>query len=174
MDHLVLAVGDSRPRISPLAWIAPGAVVAGAVTIGASSSVFYNAVLRGDIASITIGERTNLQDGVVVHVDQAFPTVVGHGVSVGHAAVLHGCTIGDGCLVGMSATVMSGAVIGPGTMVAAGALVTPGKSFPSHVLVAGAPARVVRDLTPDERAHLQHNAAQYVEIAAAHRAALGD
>ncbi|MBN8883466.1 MAG: gamma carbonic anhydrase family protein, partial [Salana multivorans] len=99
-----------------------------------------------------------------------FPTVVGDDVSVGHAAVLHGCTIGDGCLIGMSSTVMSGAVVEPGAMVAAGALVTPGKVVPSGTLAAGVPARVVRDLTDAEKEHLRHNAAHYLELAAAHRA----
>ena len=167
---VVRPFAGTAPWIAPSAWLAPGAVVVGDVRIGADSAVFYRAVLRADCASITIGERSNLQDGVVVHVDDEFPTVVGDDVSVGHAAVLHGCTIGDGCLIGMSSTVMSGAVVEPGAMVAAGALVTPGKVVPSGTLAAGVPARVVRDLTDAEKEHLRHNAEHYLELAAAHRA----
>ncbi len=170
---LVLDLGDRRPRVAPTAWLAPGTVVAGDVTVGAGSSLWYGAVLRGDCARIVIGERSNLQDGVVVHVDDASPTIVGDDVSVGHRAVLHGCEIGDGALVGMGATVMSGAVVGAGAMVAAGALVTPGTVVPPGVLAAGVPARVVRDLTDDEGTHLAHNAAHYLELTADHRSALG-
>ncbi|TGO04201.1 gamma carbonic anhydrase family protein [Serinibacter arcticus] len=170
---LLLPLGDREPRVSPTAWLAPGTVLAGDVTIGAGSSLWYGAVLRGDCSRIVIGERTNLQDGVVVHVDDVSPTIVGDDVSVGHRAVLHGCEIGDGALVGMGATVMSGAVVGAGAMVAAGALVTPGKVVPPGVLAAGVPARVVRDLTDVERAHLVHNAAHYLELVADHRSALG-
>lgn len=170
-DHHEVHLGERRVHVDPTAWVAPGAVLAGAVRLGAHSSVFYGVVLRGDCESITIGERSNLQDGVVVHVDDDFPTVVGDDVSVGHRAVLHGCTIGDGCLIGMSSTVMSGAVVEPGAMVAAGALVTPGKVIPSGTLAAGVPAKVVRELTEQEKAHLVHNAAHYLEIAEDHRVA---
>ncbi|PWD51974.1 gamma carbonic anhydrase family protein [Serinibacter arcticus] len=169
---LVVALGDRRPRISATAWLAPGTVVAGAVTVGEHASVWYSAVLRGDCHEIVVGARTNLQDGVVVHVEDSSPTLIGDDVSVGHRAVLHGCSIGDGVLVGMSATVMSGAVIGAGSMVAAGALVTPGKVVPPGVLVAGVPAKVVRDLTDEEKAHLRHNAAHYLELTDDHRRAL--
>lgn len=172
MEPLILPVGDARPRIATTAWVAPGAVVVGAVTLGEQSSVFYGAVLRGDCHEIVVGARTNIQDGVVVHVDDDAPTRVGDDVSVGHSAVLHGCEIGDGCLIGMSATVMSGAVIGAGTLVAAGALVTPGKAFGSGLLVAGVPARPVRPLTDAEKEHLRHNAAHYLELAAQHREAV--
>lgn len=170
---LIAALGDRHPRVSAAAWIAPGAVIVGAVTIGERSSVYYSSVLRGDCHRITIGARTNLQDGVVVHVDDDFPTIVGDDVSVGHRAVLHGCHIGDGALVGMSATVMTGAVVGAGAMIAAGALVPPSKVIPPGVLAAGVPAKVVRDLTPDEKSHLVHNAAHYLELTNQHRAAVG-
>lgn len=169
---LVLALGERRPRIAGSAWVAPGAVVVGAVTIGPDSSVYYTCVLRGDCHEIVVGARSNLQDGVVVHVADEHPTIVGDDVSIGHGAVLHGCTIGDGALVGMSATVMSGAVVGAGAMVAAGALVTPGKVVPPGTLAAGVPAKVVRDLTDAEKDHLRHNAAHYLEITADHRRAL--
>nr|WP_284252495.1 gamma carbonic anhydrase family protein [Litorihabitans aurantiacus] len=171
---MVLALDDASPSLDPTAWLAPGAVVAGAVTLGPDASLWYGTVLRGDCAPITVGARTNLQDGVVVHVDDDHPTVVGEDVSVGHRAVLHGCEIGDCALVGMSATVMSGAVVGAGAMIAAGALVTPGTVIPPGVLAAGVPARVVRDLTDAERAHLVRNAAHYLDLAAQHRRALGD
>lgn len=171
MDHLVLSIGTQYPRVSPSAWIAPGAVVVGDVQLGPESSVFYGAILRGDCHYIRIGARSNLQDGVVVHVDDEIPTVVGSDVSVGHRAVLHGCTIENGCLIGMSATLMNGVHIGAGSLVAAGALVTPGKRFGSGVLIAGSPAREVRELREDGEAHLVHNAAHYVDLAEQHRAA---
>lgn len=172
MDHVVHSVGDRHPRIAATAWVAPGAVVVGDVTLGPHASIFYNAVLRGDSDEIVIGARTNLQDGVVVHVDGGVPVHVGDDVSVGHRAVIHGATVEDGCLIGMSATVMNGAVIGAGSMVAAGALVTPGKRFPSGVLIAGVPAKEVRPLRADEVEHLAANAAHYLDLAQMHREAM--
>lgn len=172
MKSLVLTIGDRQPQVPASAWLAPGASVIGSVVLGENTSVFYSAVVRGDSDEIVIGDGTNLQDGVVVHVDEGVPTRIGRDVSVGHNAVVHGCTVGDGALIGMSATVMNNAVIGDGSMVAAGALVTPGKVFGSGVLIAGVPAREVRPLTEAEREHLVWNAAHYRELAAAHREAL--
>lgn len=169
MDHLVHSIGDRHPRIAATAWVAPGAVVVGDVQLGPGAAVFYGAVLRADSNTIVIGARTNLQDGVVVHVDADAPVSVGEDVSVGHRAVLHGCTVEDGCLIGMSATVMNGAVIGAGSMVAAGALVTPGKIFGPGVLIAGVPAKELRPLRPEEREHLAWNAEHYQELASLHR-----
>ena len=168
---LVLTLGAKRPSLAPTAWVAPGAAVIGDVRLEEGVSVYYQSALRGDIEYIEIGARTNLQDSVVVHTDHGMPTIVGEGVSVGHAAVLHGCTIGNGCLIGMGATVMSGAVIGARSMVAAGALVTPRKVFGEGVLIAGAPARVLRDLRADELEHLAANAELYLRLTAEHRAA---
>ena len=125
---LVLALGERRPQIDPDAWIAPHAVVSGSVRIGAGSSVWYGASLRGDREQITVGERVNFQDNVVVHADPAFPTDVHDDVSVGHGAVLHGCTVGSGTIVGMGAVVMNGASIGASCLVAGGAVVLDRKS----------------------------------------------
>ncbi|ACQ79240.1 conserved hypothetical protein [Beutenbergia cavernae DSM 12333] len=169
---LVLPIGPRAPRVAATAWLAPSATVAGDVTLGDDVGVFYGAVLRGDSDAITIGARTNLQDGVVVHVDAGHPTLVGTDVTVGHRAVLHGCTVEDGCLIGMSATVMNDAVIGAGSLVAAGALVVAGTEVPPGSLVAGVPAKVRREVTDDERRYLTANAAHYVELAREHRAAL--
>jgi carbonic anhydrase/acetyltransferase-like protein (isoleucine patch superfamily) len=129
-------------------------------------------VLRGDTTTIVVGERSNLQDGVIVHADPGFPATVGDDVSVGHAAVLHGCTIEDGCLIGMGAVVLNGAVVGRGAMVAAGAVVLEGTRIPPGSLVAGVPGKVRRELTAAERDGLAQNAARYVERAEQHREAL--
>lgn len=158
------------PVIDPDAWVAPTATLIGRVTLHPRSSVFYGAVLRGDTDAIAIGAGSNLQDNVVVHADAGVPTTVGAGVSVGHAAVLHGCTIEDGCLIGMSATVLNRAVIGTGSLVAAGALVLEGTVIPPRSLVAGVPAKVRRELSDEEVAGLARNAESYLELSAAHRA----
>jgi carbonic anhydrase/acetyltransferase-like protein (isoleucine patch superfamily) len=168
---LLLPYDGTSPAIPESAWLAPNATLVGAVTLGEHASVFYGAVLRGDMDSITIGEGTNLQDNVTVHVDAGRPARIGARVSVGHAAVLHGCTVEDDCLIGMSATVLNGAVIGSGSLVAAGAVVLEGTVIPPRSLVAGVPAKVRRELTDDEYAKVQANAAHYLDISAAHRAA---
>jgi len=160
-----------RPTVAASAWVAPNATLAGAVTLGERASVFYGAVLRGDMDSITIGDDTNLQDNVTVHVDTGVPTVVGARVSVGHAAVLHGCIIEDDCLIGMSATVLNRAVIGTGSLVAAGSVVLEDTVIPPRSLVAGVPAKVRRAITDDEFAKIQRNYRSYLELSAAHRAA---
>ncbi|MET0966993.1 MAG: gamma carbonic anhydrase family protein [Nakamurella sp.] len=156
------------PEVDPTAWIAPSATVIGAVAIGARTGVFYGAVVRGDTSSIVIGAGSNLQDGVVVHADPGFPAAIGNGVSVGHSAVLHGCTIEDDCLIGMGAIVLNGAVVGAGSMIAAGAVVLEGASIPPGSLVAGVPGKVRRELTADEHQKLLHNAGHYVDLSAAH------
>lgn len=168
---LLLPFGEYRPEVADSAWLAPNATLIGRVTIGENSSVFYGAVARGDMDSITIGSGSNLQDNVVVHTDTGVPTVVGDGVSVGHAAVLHGCTVEDDCLIGMSATVLNRAVIGRGSLVAAGTVVLEGTVVPPGSLVAGVPGKVRRQLEPDELEHVRQNAARYVELSRAHRAA---
>jgi len=159
------------PTVAASAWVAPNATLAGAVTLGERASVFYGAVLRGDMDSITIGDDTNLQDNVTVHVDTGVPTVVGARVSVGHAAVLHGCIVEDDCLIGMSATVLNRAVIGTGSLVAAGSVVLEDTVIPPRSLVAGVPAKVRRAITDDEFAKIQRNYRSYLELSAAHRAA---
>lgn len=167
----VWALSPSQsPEIHASAWIAPGAVVVGSVRLGENASVWYNAVVRGDSDRITIGARSNLQDGVSVHVARGNPVVLGEDVSVGHNAVVHGATVEDGCLIGMNATVLNGAVIGAGSLVAAGALVAQGKQIPPGSLVAGVPGKVVRPLSEEERAGLIANAQIYLEHTLEHRA----
>ena len=168
---LIVPLGGNTPAIDDSAWVAPNATLIGQVTLGPESSVFYGAVLRGDVDSITLGARSNLQDNVTVHCDSGIPTTIGSGVSVGHAAVLHGCTVEDDCLIGMSATVLNGAVIGAGSLVAAGAVVLEGTIIPPRSLVAGVPAKVRRELTDDEFEKVKENATHYVGYAKAHRAA---
>lgn len=167
---LLREFGGHSPQVDPAAWAAPTATLVGRVTLGAESSVFYGAVLRGDTDAIRLGARSNLQDNVVVHCDAGKPTTIGSGVSVGHGAVVHGCTIEDDCLIGMHATVMNGAVIGAGSLVAGGAVVLEGTVVPPRSLVAGVPAKVRRELTDDEIAGIRANADRYVELSRAHRA----
>lgn len=171
---MIIRYEGHAPGISDTAWVAPTAVVIGQVTLAAGSSVFYGAVLRADGDTIHLGEGSNLQDNVVVHVDEGRPTRIGSGVSVGHGAVLHGCTIEDDCLIGMSSTVLNGAVIGAGSLVAAGAVVLEGTVVPPGSLVAGVPAKVRRALADEERASLRTNAATYLRLSAAHAAATAD
>lgn len=168
---LIVPINGNTPVVDDTAWVAPNATLIGNVTLGAEASVFYGAVLRGDVDSITLGARSNLQDNVTVHCDSGIPTSIGSGVSVGHAAVLHGCTVEDDCLIGMSATVLNGAVIGAGSLVAAGAVVLEGTVIPPRSLVAGVPAKVRRELTDEEFAKVQDNATHYVGYAVAHREA---
>lgn len=163
---------DDVPAIHPDAFVADGARVLGGVTLGERASVWYNAVVRGDVETIRIGACSNIQDGVAVHVDAAHPAVIGAYVSVGHNAVVHGCTIGDGSLIGMGSVVLSGAVIGAESLVAAGAVVLEGTHIPPRSLVAGVPAKVRRELTDAEVAGLRDNAERYLSIAERHAAAL--
>lgn len=169
---LVLALGDRRPEIHPDAWLAPYSVVSGSVRIGAGSSVWYGASLRGDVEPITVGERVNFQDNAVVHTHVGFPAVVADDVTVGHGAVLHGCSVGSGTVVGMGAVVMNGASVGESCLVAGGAVVLEGMQIPPGSLVAGVPAKVRRELTQEEREGLMSGIAHYPGLAAAHRAAL--
>ncbi|THG31752.1 gamma carbonic anhydrase family protein [Naasia lichenicola] len=161
---VILPFGPDRPAVDPSAFVAENATLIGDVVLHERSSVFFGAVLRGDRATIALGAESNLQDNVVVHCDPGTPTTIGTGVSVGHGAVLHGCTIEDGCLIGMSATVLNRAVIGAQSLVAAGAVVLEDTVVPPRSLVAGVPAKVRRSLTDEEVAGLQRNAATYVEL----------
>lgn len=170
---MLIPIGEHAPQIAPTAWVAPTATLIGRVSLGEGASVWYGVVVRGDQAQISIGARSNLQDNTVCHADPGSPLTVGEGVTVGHAAILHGCTVQDGSLVGMGATVLNGAVIGAGSMVAAMALVTEGVVVPPGSLVAGVPAKVRRPLTEAERAGLALSAAHYVGNAQMHREALG-
>jgi carbonic anhydrase/acetyltransferase-like protein (isoleucine patch superfamily) len=144
------------------AWIAPGAHVIGRVSLGVDTAVWFAAVLRGDGEPIRIGARTNVQEHVMVHTDPGYPVTVGEGCTIGHRAILHGCTLGDNVLIGMGATVLNGAVIGDDCLVGAGALVTERKTFPSGSLIVGVPAKVVRPLSADEIEGLRRSSAHYV------------
>jgi carbonic anhydrase/acetyltransferase-like protein (isoleucine patch superfamily) len=159
------------PRLADDVFVAPGAVIIGDVTIGPGSSVWSNAVLRGDSAPIMIGAGTNIQDGAVLHADPGAPCIVGDGVTVGHAAVVHGCEIGSHCLVGMHATVLNNAVIGAESLIAANALVRERAAFEPRSMLVGLPAAVRRTLTDDDVAGLRASAEGYREKAAAYRAA---
>ncbi len=170
MSSLVAAYEGRTPRIAASAFLAEGSVVVGDVEIGESSSLWFGTVVRGDVNHVRIGARTNVQDLSVVHVtSRTHPTVIGDDVTVGHRAVLHGCTIKDRCLVGIGAIVLDGAVVGPDAMIGAGALVPPGMVVPPGALVLGAPAKVKRQLTADEVAFLRTSAANYAGYAARHR-----
>lgn len=171
-DASVLALSGRIPRIHDSAFVAAGSRIIGDVRLGPGASTWYNAVLRGDSAPITIGANSNLQDNVSVHVDVGHPVVLGENVSVGHNAVVHGCTIGDGSLIGMGAVVLSGAVIGAGCLVAGGALVLGGEEIPDGSLVAGVPAKVRRALSDEEKAGLLRNAEIYLEHAQTHEGAV--
>ncbi|MFD1831089.1 gamma carbonic anhydrase family protein [Streptomyces desertarenae] len=166
---MIAGVAGREPVVDPEAYVAPTAVVVGEVELGAGSGVWYNAVLRGDCAAITVGAGSNVQDNCTVHADPGFPVVVGTGVSVGHNAVLHGCTVGNDVLIGMGSTVLNGARVGAGSLVAAHALVPQGMEVPPGSLVAGVPARVRRELTPEELEGIRLNAAVYRELAGTHR-----
>jgi len=144
-------------------FIAKSADVVGKVKLGNFTSVWFQVVLRGDVDSITIGERTNIQDGTVVHVAAGYPTVIGAGVSIGHNAIIHGCEIGDNVLVGMGAIILNGAKIGDNSIVGAGSLVTQGKVFPPNSLIIGSPAKVVRALKAEEIQSIRDNAEEYLE-----------
>ncbi|MBH0129467.1 gamma carbonic anhydrase family protein [Salinibacterium sp. NK8237] len=171
MTALIVTLAGQSPSVADSAFLAPNATLIGNVTLAECVGIFYGAVLRGDTDAITIGEGSNLQDNVAVHCDEGIPTTVGSGVSVGHGAVLHGCTVEDDCLIGMNATVLNGAVIGTGSLVAAGAVVLEGTVIPPGSLVAGVPAKVRRELSDDEKAGVRENAAHYLELSAAHKAA---
>lgn len=144
-------------------FIAKSADVVGRVKLGNFVSIWFQAVIRGDVDTITIGDRTNIQDGTVVHVAPGHPTVIGNDVSVGHNAIIHGCTIGDNVLVGMGAIVLNGATIGDNSIVGAGALVTQGKVFPPNSLIIGSPAKAVRSLTAEEIQSIKDNAEEYLD-----------
>lgn len=143
-------------------WVAPDAHVVGRVTLGEDANIWFAAVLRGDNEPMTVGARSNVQDGAVLHSDPGFPLTVGDDCTIGHSAILHGCTIGNGSLIGMGATVLNGAKIGEGSLVGANALVTEGKAFPPHSLIVGAPARALRTLEPADVEKLLQSAAHYV------------
>ncbi len=157
---------DSKsPLVHPSAFVAEGAQLIGDVQLANGASVWYNAVLRGDINRVEIGERTNIQDGCVLHVTNEFPCIVGHDVTIGHRAIVHGCTVGDCCLIGMGSVILDNAWIGSHSLVAAGAVVLQNFVVPEGMLVAGVPAKIVRPLTEREKEQIEESARQYVEYA---------
>ncbi|MFJ6087110.1 gamma carbonic anhydrase family protein [Streptomyces sp. NPDC092369] len=167
-EALITGIGGREPRIDGTAFVAPTASVIGDVTLGAGASVWYGAVLRGDVERISVGARANIQDNCTLHADPGFPVSIGERVSVGHNAVVHGATVEDDCLIGMGATVLNGAVIGAGSLVAAQALVLQGTQVPPGSLVAGVPAKVRRELTAEEREGVTLNGTLYAELAKSH------
>jgi len=166
------SIGELRPQIGPGAWAAPSADLIGDVRLGARASIWFGAVIRADNTPILIGEESNIQDGAIGHSDAGFPLTVGARVTVGHQAILHGCTIADDCLVGMGARILNGAVLEPECLVGAGALITEGKSFPAGSLIVGSPARVIRQLSAEEKQALRLSAAHYAQKAARYAAEL--
>ena len=166
------ALGDLTPQLGEGAWAAPSADLIADVRLGARASIWFGAVIRADNTPIIIGEDSNIQDGSMCHSDADFPLIIGARVTVGHHAILHGCTIADDCLIGMGARILNGAVIQPECIVGAGALITEGKHFERGSLIVGAPGRVIRQLTDEERGMLRASAAHYVEKAARYAAAL--
>jgi len=157
--------------IDPTAWIAPGAVVLGDVTLGKDVSLWYGTVVRGDTERIVIGDATNIQDLSMVHADPGVPCLIGQRVSVGHRVILHGCTVDDDCLIGMGAILLNGVKIGAGTIVGAGTVLTEGKEIPPGSLVVGVPGRVLRPVDDTARARMEQTWRHYVALSARHRAA---
>lgn len=156
------ALDDLSPNVADGVFVAPGAHVIGDVTLGSDVGVWFGAVIRGDVAPIRIGARTNIQESATLHADPGFPLTIGEGCTIGHGAIVHGCTLGDNTLVGMGATVLNGARIGANCLVGAGALVTEGKAFPDGSLIVGAPAKAVRTLDEAAIEGLRASADRYV------------
>ena len=170
---MIASLGDRVPQISEVdTFVAHNATLIGDVRLGDAASVWFNAVLRGDNDTISIGARSNIQDAAVLHTDPGLKLSVGRGVTVGHQVMLHGCTVGDNSLIGIGTTILNGAVIGPNTVVGAGALITEGKTFPEGVLLIGAPAKVARELEPDEIEKIGLSAEVYVRNARRYAAEL--
>lgn len=164
MDALVLSIDGNIPSLGADTWIAPTATLVGNVILADRASVWFGTVLRAETAPVTIGEGSNVQDGCVFHTDAGFPLTLGAGVSVGHKAILHGCTVADDVLVGMGSTILNGAQIGPGSIVAAGAVVLEGTEIPPSSLVAGVPGKVRRVLGGEELERIRRNARSYDEL----------
>ena len=162
---MIYTLGERRVEVRGDCYVADNAAVIGSVVLGHEASVWFNSVVRGDNDVITIGDGTNIQDAAVLHVDEGFPLTLGTNVSVGHHAMLHGCTVEDGALVGINAVVLNSAVIGRGSLVGAGALVAEGKVIPERSLVVGSPGRIVRTLTEEDAAGIERIARHYVEKA---------
>ena len=160
------SLGDLAPQLAPGAWAAPSADLIGDVRLGPRASVWFGAVIRADNTPIIIGEDSNIQDGAIGHSDPGAPLTIGARVTVGHQAILHGCTIADDCLIGMGARILNGVTIEPECLVGAGALITEGKTFPAGSLIVGSPARAIRQLSDSEKQALRVSAAHYAQKAA--------
>jgi len=160
---MILKFKEHYPQIDNTAWTAPSADIIGNVTIGKNSSVWFQCVIRSDVSRVVIGKRTNIQDLSMIHTDTDSETIIGDNVTVGHKVMLHGCTIEDNCLIGMSATILDHAVIGKGSIVGANSLVTSGKVFPPNSLIMGSPAKVVKQLTAEDEEGLVKHASHYVD-----------
>jgi len=168
----IYQLGELIPQIASTAWVADSAEVIGKVVLEEGASVWSGAVLRGDNESITLGARSNVQEHSVLHTDMGFPLLIGADVTIGHQVMLHGCTVGDGSLIGIQAVILNGARIGKNCLVAAGAVVTEGKEFPDGCLIMGAPAKEVRAVSPEQIARMRLGAAHYVDNAQRHRTGL--
>lgn len=170
LSNKVLSFGEQTPSLHESCYIAPGAFVIGDVSMGEGASVWFNAVARGDVMPIRIGARTNIQDLSMLHVSSDLaPTIIGDDVTVGHRAILHGCTVEDGCLIGMGAILLDGVHVGAGSLIAAGSLVPPNMHIPPHSFVLGSPARIKRQTTEEERAAFLQSAAHYAELATSYK-----
>lgn len=168
----IYRLGEDSPCIGNGAWVADSAQVIGRVALGESASVWFGAVLRGDNEWITLGARSNVQEASVLHTDMGFPLTLGDDVTIGHQVMLHGCTVGDGSLIGIQSVVLNGAKIGKRCLVGAGSVVTEGKEFPDGSLILGSPAKLVRVLSEEQQARLLASAAHYVVNAARYRQSL--
>lgn len=159
----IYQLGDDTPEIDPSAYVSESATITGKATIGAGASIWPNATIRGDNERITIGPRSNVQEGCVLHTDPGYPLTIAEDVTIGHQAMLHGCTIASGALIGIQAVILNNAKIGRNCLVGAGALITEGKEFPDNSLIIGSPAKAVRTLTAEDIARMHANTANYVE-----------
>lgn len=161
---MIKAFEGNMPVIDGTAFIAEGTQIIGKIVIKKNASIWYNSVVRGDVNTISIGENSNIQDGCAVHCDSEFPTVVGDNVTIGHNVIVHGCVIGEFCIIGMGSTILDGGKIGSNSIVGANSLVTQNKVFPDGVLIVGSPAKVVRELTPEEIEGIRESVAGYVKL----------
>ena len=168
----VYQLGEKTPQIGDNAWIAPNATVIGDVRLGKNASIWWGATLRGDNDPITIGDNSNIQDGSVLHTDEGVPMNIGRDVTVGHLVMLHGCTVGDGSLIGIGSVILNRAMIGKGCIVGANTLIPEGKVFPDKVLIVGSPGKVVRELSDEDVAKLKKSAEHYVDNARCYRTTL--
>ena len=165
----LFTISGEKPQLAESAWVAPQAIVVGRAKLAERTSVWFNAVIRADNEPVTIGEASNVQEGAVLHTDPGYPMQIAAHVTIGHQAMLHGCTIGEGSLIGVQAVVLNGAVIGKHCLVGAGAVVTEGKVFPDRSLIIGAPAKAVRELSDEQVQNLRENAADYARRADVYR-----